>query len=250
MSSIMLFPVRGHEKDQQTGTQLNRARTMIRNTNTTAKTRVAYGNSSEMRVNTRYINSTRGCTSGGVSVPCIYRVFLVVLELLQGSRWDQEQKGGAGPSPQKRSRAGRWSWAANVGLLSFQVVPQQRCNGHYLCDSAQARQLKQQLRSVQVAGKWRRDTAFIVLAAVHGLSGLFRAVSAVEPSLFRPLSPSLISILASVDVKQLEMVYVLELRISGAKKLPFVKLILHERSGPRSVSDLVMRRVLTVYNIC
>ena len=45
----------------------------------------------------------------------------------------------------------------------------------------------------------------IVLAAVHGLSGLFRAVSAVEPSLSRPLpplSPSLISHLASVDVKQ------------------------------------------------
>ena len=29
----------------------------------------------------------------------------------------------------------------------------------------------------------------IVLAAVHGLSGLFRAVSAVEPSLSRPLPP-------------------------------------------------------------
>ena len=48
----------------------------------------------------------------------------------------------------------------------------------------------------------------IVLAAVHGLSGLFRAVSAVESSLFRPppppplLSPSLISHLTSVDVKQ------------------------------------------------
>ena len=45
----------------------------------------------------------------------------------------------------------------------------------------------------------------IVLAAVQGLPGLFRAVSAVEPSLFRPLpflSPSLISHLASVDVKQ------------------------------------------------
>ena len=50
----------------------------------------------------------------------------------------------------------------------------------------------------------RLNTA-IVLAAVHGLSGLFRAVSAVEPSLTRPLphlSPSLISNLASVDVKQ------------------------------------------------
>ena len=47
----------------------------------------------------------------------------------------------------------------------------------------------------------------IVLAAVHGLSGLFRAVSEVEPSLFRPPAPpspssSLISHLASVDVKQ------------------------------------------------
>ena len=29
----------------------------------------------------------------------------------------------------------------------------------------------------------------IVLAAVPGLSGLFRAVSEVEPSLFRPLPP-------------------------------------------------------------
>ena len=39
----------------------------------------------------------------------------------------------------------------------------------------------------------------IVLAAVHGLSGLFQAVSAVEPSLCRPLptlSPSLIDHLA------------------------------------------------------
>ena len=34
----------------------------------------------------------------------------------------------------------------------------------------------------------RRNTS-IVLAAVHGLSGLFRAVSAAEPSLFRPLPP-------------------------------------------------------------
>ena len=33
-----------------------------------------------------------------------------------------------------------------------------------------------------------RLNTFIVLAAVHGLSGLFRAISAVEFSLFRPLS--------------------------------------------------------------
>ena len=49
----------------------------------------------------------------------------------------------------------------------------------------------------------------IVLVAVHGLYGLFRAVSAVQPSLFHPptptppsLSPFLASHLASVDVKQ------------------------------------------------
>ena len=55
----------------------------------------------------------------------------------------------------------------------------------------------------------RLNTAIVlaVLAAVHGLSGLFRAVSAVEPSLSRPLttlSPSLIGHLAYVDVKQHE----------------------------------------------
>ena len=62
----------------------------------------------------------------------------------------------------------------------------------------------------QCTSRWamargHRLNTSIVLAAVHGLSGLFRAVSAVEPSLFRPLPPlslSLISHLASVDVKQ------------------------------------------------
>ena len=32
-------------------------------------------------------------------------------------------------------------------------------SGHCLCDSVQAQQLKQQLRSAQVAGQWRGDTA-------------------------------------------------------------------------------------------
>ena len=35
----------------------------------------------------------------------------------------------------------------------------------------------------------RRFNTSIILAAVHGLSGLFRVVSAVEPSLTCPLSP-------------------------------------------------------------
>ena len=49
----------------------------------------------------------------------------------------------------------------------------------------------------------------IVLVAVHGLSGLFQAVSPVEPSLCRPLptlSLSQIGCLASMDVKQQESI--------------------------------------------
>ena len=47
------------------------------------------------------------------------------------------------------------SWTS----FQLRVVPQQQCNGHCLFDSAQAQQLKQQLRSAQVAGQWRGDTA-------------------------------------------------------------------------------------------
>ena len=65
---------------------------------------------------------------------------------------------------------------------------------------------------VQCTSRWamargHRLNTSIVLAAVHGLSGLFRAVSAIELSLCRPLptlSPSLIDFFASVDVKQYE----------------------------------------------
>ena len=51
----------------------------------------------------------------------------------------------------------------------------------------------------------QQRTLSFVLAAVHGLSVLFRAVSAVEPSHSPPPPPpppSLINSLASVDVKQ------------------------------------------------
>ena len=107
----------------------------------------------------------------------------------RGGRWSWTLK-----LAQKRSWAGRWSWAAKVGLLSLRVVPQQQCNGHCPCDYAQARQLN---------GEGTPINTSIVLAAVHGFAGHFRAVSAVESSLFTP--PPLsgpISNLASVDVKQ------------------------------------------------
>ena len=83
-------------------------------------------------------------------------------------------------------KLGCGSWTSFASSCSSTVV--QRTSSLWL---AQTHQLKQQLRSAQVAGQWRGDIALIntsiVLAAVHGLSGLFRAVSEVEPSLFRPL---------------------------------------------------------------
>ena len=106
-------------------------------------------------------------------------------------------------------------------LRVVQVVHQQQCNGHCLCDcpSTAVETAIAQCTSRWAMAKGHRLNTSIVLAAVHGLSGLFRAVSAVEPSLFHPLptlSPSLIGHLASVDVKQ------------------------HERGG--SLLDLVFRR--------
>ncbi len=95
-------------------------------------------------------------------------------------------------------------------LQVVQVVHQQQCNGHCLCDSVQAQQLKQQLRSAQVAGQWRGDTTLTL--------PLFWRRSTVSPVFFGrfprsslslsrhlpTLSPSLIGHLASVDLKQHE----------------------------------------------
>ena len=108
----------------------------------------------------------------------------------------------------KRPWVGRWSWAAKVGLLSLRVVPQQQCNGHCPCDSAQARQLKQQLRSALVAAQWRGDTALTLplfwrrSTASPVFFGRYPRSSLRSFVPFPLLSPSLISHLASVDVKQ------------------------------------------------
>ena len=71
-----------------------------------------------------------------------------------------------------------------MGLLSLRVVPQQQCNGHCPCDSAQAQQLKRQLRGALVTAQWRGDTALTL-----PLFWRQSTVSVVEPSLFRPFSP-------------------------------------------------------------
>ena len=94
---------------------------------------------------------------------------------LRGGRWSWTFK-----LAQKRSWVGRWSWAAKVGLLllrAVQTVRQQQCSGLCLCDSAQAQQLKQQLRSAQVAGQWQGDTALTL--------PLFWRRSTVSPVSFR-----------------------------------------------------------------
>ena len=96
-------------------------------------------------------------------------------------------------------------------LRVVQVVHQQQCNRHCLCDSI-CRSTAVETATAQCTSRWAMARGHplntsVVLAAVHGLSGLFRAVSAVEPSLYRPLptlSPSIIGHLDSVDVKQHE----------------------------------------------
>ena len=77
------------------------------------------------------------------------------------------------------------------GLLSLRVVPQQQCNGHCPCDypSTAVETANEQCTSRWAMARGHSLNTYIVLAAVHGLSGLFRAVSAVEPSLFRSPPP-------------------------------------------------------------
>ena len=92
---------------------------------------------------------------------------------------------------QKRSWVGRWSWAEQVGRLLLrvvQVVRQQRCNGHCLSDSVQHSSWNSNCSVHKSLGNGLNTS--IVLAAVHGLSGLFRAVSEVEPFTLSPPSHS------------------------------------------------------------
>ena len=100
---------------------------------------------------------------------------------LRGGRWSWTLT-----FAQKRSWVGRWSWAEQVGRLLLrvvQVVRQQRCNGHCLSGSVQHSSWKSNCTCTSrwAMARGHRLNTSIVLAAVYGLSGLFRAVSAVEP---------------------------------------------------------------------
>ena len=105
-------------------------------------------------------------------------------------------------SPEQMSREvelGCESWTSFASSCSSTAVQLVHC------PSTAVETAIAQCTSRWAMARGHRLNTSIVLAAVHGLSGLFRAVSAVEPSLFRPLSPlspSPISHLASVDLKQ------------------------------------------------
>ena len=112
-------------------------------------------------------------------------------------RRDHEQGGGAGLRKLDFFRFELSKLFVNSGATNIVFVT--------LSSTAVETTIAAQCTSRWVMARGHRLNTSIVLAAVHGLSGLFRAVSAVELSLCRPLptlSPSLISHLASVDVKQ------------------------------------------------
>ena len=80
------------------------------------------------------------------------------------------------------------SWTSFASGCSSTAV--QRTLSLWLCQSTAVETAIARCTSRCALARGHRLNTSIVLAAVHGLSGLFRAVSAVEPSLFRPLPPA------------------------------------------------------------
>ena len=118
------------------------------------------------------------------------------------------------PDEIKRSRdlrGGRWSWTFNwvspkeimsrevelgceswtsfASSCSSTAVQRTRTLSLWLCPNTAVETSIVQCTSRWARARGHRLNISIVLAAVHGLSGLFPAVSKVEPSLFRPLPP-------------------------------------------------------------
>jgi len=94
------------------------------------------------------------------------------------------------------------SWTFFASGCSSTAV--QRTLSLWLCPSTAVETAFVQCTSHCAMAREHHHNTSIALAAVHSLSGLFQVVSVVKPSLFcplHPLSPSLISNLAFVDVK-------------------------------------------------
>ena len=99
------------------------------------------------------------------------------LDLQVSLRRDHEQGGGSG--------------LRKLDFFRFELLPNSSATDIVLVtlpSTAVETAIGQSTSRCAMARGHRLNTS-IVLAAVHGLSGLFRAVSAVEPSLFRPLPP-------------------------------------------------------------
>ena len=110
-----------------------------------------------------------------------------------GSRRDQEEEGGVGPTSQPRRDQEQ---GGGVGLESWtsfaSVVSQRRSYGHCLCDCS-AQQLGQQLRGSVVAAQCRTDTALINILLFWRRSTaalVFRVGACFEVSLFCPPVPT------------------------------------------------------------
>ena len=126
-----------------------------------------------------------------------------------------EEGGGAGPSllPRRDHEQGGGAGLSKLDVFCFELSKLFVNSGAMdivlvtLSSTAVERAIAQCTSRWAMARGHRLNTS-IVLAAVYGLSGLFRAVSAVEPITLSPShSPSLIGHPASVDVKQHERKY-------------------------------------------
>ena len=136
-------------------------------------------------------------------------IYLDIRLITQGSRRDQKIKRrevelALQVSPEeimsREVELGCESWTSFASSCSSTAV--QRTLSLRFCPSMAVETAIAQCTSRWAMVRGHLLNTSIVLVAVHGLSGLFWAVSAIKPSLFCPLPPSLTSHLASVDVKQ------------------------------------------------
>ena len=121
----------------------------------------------------------------------VYSLFSTALHASR-SRRDLEEGGGAGPSswPRRDHEEGGGAGLRKLDFFRFELFLNSSATDivFVTLPSKAVKTATAQCTSHCAMARGHRLNTSIVLEAVHGLSGLFRAVSAVEPSLFRPLS--------------------------------------------------------------